>query len=161
LAVVGWRAVAGTGPHDDKPTTTASSSPRTPAEAHWTKVLNTLDQRRAEAWRTWDRTLLNRVYTPGSQALAEEISRMKLYASRNVTSVTDLNTPILRLDVVSEGKDRVVVDAVSQLQPYSVEMGGRYYPHDGGEPKRFRMTLRPDGSGGWLIGSSTEVGPAH
>ena len=51
----------------------------------------------------------------------------------------------------------MVVDAVSQLQPYRLEMGGRYYPHDGGEPRRFRLTLEPDGAGGWLIAQSAEL----
>ena len=134
-----------------------SSSPRTPAEARWTKVLTALDQRRARAWRTWDRELLRTVYKPGSTALQEELSLMDLHASKDVTSVVDLNTPVLSLDVVSERPDEVVVDAVSQLQPYSLVIGDHPYPHAGGEPRRFRMTLEPDGGGGWLIAASTEV----
>ncbi|MGH3489682.1 MAG: hypothetical protein ACRDP8_17470, partial [Actinopolymorphaceae bacterium] len=99
------------------------------------------------------------VYKPGSRALQEELATMRLHAEKGVTSVEGLSTPILSLEVVSERSDRVVVDAVSQLQPYSLELDGQLYPHEGGEPKRFRMTLEPDGSGGWLIAASKEIGP--
>jgi eukaryotic-like serine/threonine-protein kinase len=162
LGVFGWQALAGPDPTPtETPTSSAapSASPRTPAEARWTRVLTTLDQRRAEAWRDWDQQQLSRVYKPGSTALQEELNTMRQHASRGVTSVEGLSTPIRSLEVVSEGPDRVVVDAVSQLQPYSLELDGQLYPHEGGAPKRFRMSLEPDGSGGWLIATSKEIGP--
>jgi serine/threonine protein kinase len=171
LSVVGWRVVVADGPAGEKtpapPTagTSAAERPqpsdaaRTPAETRWTNVLTALDERRAEAWRTWDEQLLGRVYQPGSRALQEELDLMDVHTSKGVTSVVDLRTPIQSLDVVSEDDDKVVVEAVSQLQPYRLEMGGRYYRHEGGEPRRFRMTLEPDGSGEWLIAESAELGP--
>ncbi|WP_026256783.1 serine/threonine protein kinase [Actinopolymorpha alba] len=182
VGVVGWRTLAGSTPSDPRVTTGASSAPAVPpestasatpsaaasarptsaprsaAEARWTRVLTTLDQRRAQAWRTWNPQLLSKVYQPGSKALQEELALMQLHEDKNVTSVVGLNTPILSLDVVSESSSKVVVDAVSQLQPYQLELDGQLYPHQGGTPKRFRMTLVPDGSNGWLIASSREIG---
>jgi eukaryotic-like serine/threonine-protein kinase len=175
LTVVGWRVVVADGPTGNKTAEPApptagtsaaerpqpSSSPRTPAEERWTNVLTSLDERRAEAWRKWDEQLLARVYQPDSRALQEELDLMQVHASKDVTSVVDLRTPILSLDVVSEDDDKVVVEAVSQLQPYRLEMGGRYYRHEGGDPRRFRMTLEPAGSGEWLIAESVELGPSN
>ncbi|MEQ4205871.1 protein kinase [Actinopolymorpha sp. B17G11] len=171
LGVLGWQALAGPKPSPTETPPTASSSPstgsaapssspRTEAEARWTQVLTALDERRAEAWRKLDQDGLSQVYKPGSRALQEELDTMRVHASKGVTSVEGLSTPIQSLEVVSESPDRVVVDAVSQLQPYSLEVDGQLYPHDGGEPRRFRMTLEPDGSGGWLIAGSKEIGPA-
>lgn len=176
--IFGWRALSDDSPPDPTPPPTSqarttpsvpapppgtpvpSSTPRNAAEARWTAVLNQLDQRRAEAYRTWDQEMLGEVYKPGSDALREDLDDMREYAQQNVTSVVNLRTPILSLDVVSQSPDRVVVDAVSQLQPYRLEIGGNLYPHDGGTAKRFRMTLEPNGSGGWLIAASRQIGPA-
>ncbi|MGW5358670.1 serine/threonine protein kinase [Actinopolymorpha pittospori] len=174
--VIGWRAVRDDAPPDPTPTSQTrttpsvpapppqppvpSSTPRNAAEARWTAVLNQLDQKRAEAYRTWDQQVLGEVYKPGSDALGEDLDNMRDYAQQNVTSVVNLRTPILSLDVVSQSPERVVVDAVSQLQPYRLEIGGNLYPHDGGTAKRFRMTLEPNGSGGWLIAASRQIGPA-
>jgi hypothetical protein len=171
LGVLGWQALAGPDPSPtgSPPATSSSptaespgpsSSPRNAAEARWTKVLTGLDERRAEAWRALDQDALATVYKPGSEALREELATMRQHASKGVTSVEGLSTPILSLEVVSEAEDRVVVEAVSLLQPYSLELDGQLYPHEGGQPKRFRMTLEPDGSGGWLIAGSREIGPA-
>ncbi len=169
LGVFGWQTVAGGPPPDDptaapRPTSSRSAKPstppRSPAEARWTDVLTTLDRRRAEAWRQMDADLLGKVYASGSKPLQEELALMSDYESKDVTSVIDLNTPIKSLEVVSEGSDRVVVDAVSELQPYSIVAGGETLPRAGGEPRRFRVTLEPDGSGGWLIAESNENGSA-
>lgn len=142
----------------ESPAASPGWTPRTAAEARWTRVLTELDRRRTEAWRKLDRDQLRRIYKPGSVVLQEELANMEEHAAMNVTSVVDLNTPILSLKVISETEERVVVEALSQLQPYSIEIGGRLYAHDGGEPRRFRMTLEPDGSGGWLIAANEEVG---
>jgi len=82
---------------------------------------------------------------------------MRLHKRQGVTSVVGLRTPILSLDVVSNDPERVVVDVVSQLQPYELKIDGQLYPHRGGSPKQFRMTLVPDGRGGWLIAQSREL----
>ncbi|MGH3489677.1 MAG: serine/threonine protein kinase, partial [Actinopolymorphaceae bacterium] len=99
LGVLGWQALAGpdptpTGTAAPTSSATPSSSPRTQAEARWTQVLTTLDQRRAEAWRAWDQPALSKVYKPGSRALQEELATMRLHAEKGVTSVEGLSTPI-------------------------------------------------------------------
>ena len=159
---LGWQALAGPG-SDPDPTTspTSTKQPETPAatdaERRWTRVLTTLDQRRSRAWRRLDEKLLTTVYVEGSDALAEERDLMRLHKRQGVTSVVGLRTPILSLDVVSNDPERVVVDVVSQLQPYELKIDGQLYPHRGGSPKQFRMTLVPDGRGGWLIAQSREL----
>jgi serine/threonine protein kinase len=149
-----------TQPSPGSPTASPRWTPRTAAEARWTRVLTELDRRRTKAWLDLDRDQLRRIYKPGSVVLQEELANMEEHAAKNVTSVVGLNTPILSLKVLSESEERVVVEAVSQLQPYSLKIGDRLYPHEGGEPRRFRMTLEPDESGEWLIAANEEVGAA-
>ncbi|MET9020355.1 serine/threonine-protein kinase [Actinopolymorpha sp. NPDC004070] len=153
--VLGWRAVREPGPD---PTPTSTVAAMSPEEARWAKVLDGLDVRRARAWKEWNRALLAQVYTPGSPPLKDDLDRMRDYERRGgVTSVDGLRTPIRSLHVVSQSADRVVVDTESQLQPYRMRVDGNYYPHDGGPPKRFRITLERSGSGGWLIAASRQL----
>ncbi len=153
--VLGWRAVREPAP-DPKPTSTMAAM--TPEEARWAKVLDELDVRRARAWKEWNRALLAQVFTPGSGPLSKDLDEMQTYAQNDVTSVDGLRTPIRSLHVVSKTSDRVVVETVSQLQPYRIRIDGNYYPHDGGPPRRFRVTLQRSGSaGGWLIADTTQL----
>ncbi|GAA2757215.1 serine/threonine protein kinase [Actinopolymorpha rutila] len=153
--VLGWRAVREPGPD---PTPTSTMAAMSPEEARWAKVLDELDIRRARAWKEWNRALLAQVYTPGSPPLNDDLDRMRDYERKGgVTSVDGLRTPIRSLHVVSQSSDRVVVDTESQLQPYRMRVDGNYYPHDGGPPKRFRITLERSGSGGWLIAASRQL----
>lgn len=148
-------------PSPAPPTASPRWTPRTPAEARWARVLTELDRRRTKAWEELDRDQLRRIYKAGSVVLQEELANMEEHAANNVTSVVGLNTPILSLKVISESEERVVVEAVSQLQPYSLRIGDRLYPHEGGEPRRFRMTLERDASGEWLIAANEEIGSAE
>jgi eukaryotic-like serine/threonine-protein kinase len=165
LAFVFWPK--GGGPDPDPtasgtPSASPSASPTSTASAQdqWTTTLNALDKHREEAYAAGNPALLTQVYAPGSPALTKDQTTMQTQLrDKGYRSAEGLQTPASSVKIISEDDQRVVLDVTSQLQAYVVVTNdGRKFPVNGGEPKRFTITLVPDGRGGWLIYDSVEAG---
>lgn len=175
IAIVAFAFWPRGGP-DPKPDPTASSSaPASPtptsnptstgtgpvdASARWTGVLNGLDKRREEAYAKGDPALLTRAYAPNSPGLAKDRTTMRTeLLDKRYKSAEGLQTPVSSVKIISEDDQRVVLDVTSQLQAYTlITDDGRRLSAPGGDPRRFTITLVPDGQGGWLIFDSVQAG---
>lgn len=81
---------------------------------------------------------------------------MDAYAEQDVATIQGMPWTISSLEVESESDEQVVLTVESRLKPYIVTyQDGKRWRMEPKEPQRLRITLVPDGSGGWLISRST------
>ncbi|MBM7788774.1 serine/threonine-protein kinase [Tenggerimyces flavus] len=142
------------------PTSTSTGTGTGDASARWTGILNGLDKRREEAYAKGDPALLTRAYAANSPGLAKDQKTIRTeLKDKGYNSAEGLQTPVSSVKIISEDDQRVVLDVTSQLQAYTlVTTDGRRLSAPGGDPRRFTITLVPDGQGGWLIFDSVQAG---
>jgi eukaryotic-like serine/threonine-protein kinase len=130
-----------------------------PNAEKWAGVLDTLDQRVSAAYQAGDPKQLEASYKPGSIALQWDQGKMQeALLDYGWKGARNFHTTVLELTVVEESSSKVVLNVVSQRQSYvAFKADGTEYEQEAGEPRRWRITLSPDGKGGWVYWTVQEL----
>lgn len=124
-----------------------------PNAEKWAAVLDTLDQRISAAYQAGDPKQLEAAYKPGSLALKEDQHTMQAFLlDQGWQGAKGFHTKTLELTVLEESSNKVVLNAVLQRQPFvAFKTDGTEYEQKIRDPFRYRITLAPDGKGGWVF----------
>ncbi len=144
---------AGAGGEESPPPTSGRR-----AEGRWGDVLQRLDRRREQAWRTARPRALATVFAPGSAVLRRDVARLAAYLRRGFR-VSGVTMHFERIRVVARRPGRVRLQVVDRLQATAVhQLGGvatRALPTD--RPSRHLITVARM-SAGWRIADVTWPG---
>lgn len=119
------------------------------------EVLRGWDRRRAQAWSDGDPAALRRLYVAGSAAGRRDVRMLRRYRDRGLR-VEGLETQLVRVALVEEEPDRLLLDVVDRVTAAEVVGEGlrRALPQD--QPSRRIVELRRQ-DGSWLVGEVTDV----
>jgi eukaryotic-like serine/threonine-protein kinase len=123
-----------------------------PNAEKWAGVLDVLDQRISAAYEAGDPTQLASAYKPGSLALQEDQHSMQVkLLDQGWQGARGFRATTLELTVIEESANKVVLNAVLQRQAFiAFKADGTEYEQKAADPVRYRITLAPDGKGGWV-----------
>lgn len=119
-----------------------SPAGRTSAAARWLPVLESIDARRARAWRLGDPALLRLVYCDDSAELRTDQKMLRGYLRRDLV-VAGVSMSYFAVLVESERPDEVTLRVVDQLGSARVsDAKGTSEPLPRDQPTRHRIVLR-------------------
>lgn len=123
----------------------------------WAARLAALDSVRQRAFAGADPHLLDKVYSAGSEALADDAATIRAYARRD-GRIVGAELRILSCRVIAAGRDETRLEVVDVLSPAQVEWQDgttTELPRD--RPSRRIVTLERSASG-WRISAVRDAG---
>lgn len=124
--------------------------------APWAQTLTQLDDRRSEAFRRADATLLQRVYANGSELSNADAATVRAYARRG-WQVERVTFRLIDVKVITEHDNSVTLGVIDQLRPVRVRKAGQRWtelPRD--QPTQRRIVLTHSRVG-WRIAAITRL----
>lgn len=124
------------------------------------EVLRDWDSARTAAWAAGDDDGLARLYTPGSVAGGRDVAMLRAWTARGVR-VTELDTQVLRLQVLVERERRLVLVVTDRVA--LVRAAGVALPDDRPSTRRIVLVRAPAGRAGpgWRVASVSPEPPAR
>ncbi|GAB3408939.1 serine/threonine-protein kinase [Flindersiella endophytica] len=124
-----------------------------PNAEKWSGVLDSLDELISAAYQAGDPKQLEAAYKPGSLALKEDQHTMQAFLlDQGWQGAKGFHAETLELTVTEESDTKVVLNAVLQRQSFvAFKNDGTEYEQQAADPVRYRITLAPDGKGGWVF----------
>jgi hypothetical protein len=122
------------------------------AQASAARVLGEWDRRRSRAWGSGSVSALHRLYVDGSGAGAHDAAMLRSWAARGLT-VRGMQTQLLRVRVIRESGQRLVLAVTDRVASGVVTGHGRRTPLPADAPGRELVTMVKPGAGRWLVQS--------